>query len=358
MKTMKKFVLGLFVATGLSSPAFAEATPLMQAAATALQGNAAARLPDADPAMWVVRDEDTTIYLFGTFHLMDGKADWFNDEVKEAFDRSQELVVEVEIPEDQAKMAAQFQPIVARFGPDKEGRSLKNQLSAEEYKMLYDTLGPLGVPAGAIDPMRPWFASFMLMGATSQKLGLSPENGAEFILKRAARERNMTIGQVETLEGQIEMLSSAAHDKQLTALKEQLKNMDEMNKMLPRMLTVWNSGDAEGLDAVMNEGLGDDPELRRVLLGARNEKWAEWIDQRMDRPGTVFMAVGAGHLVGSDSVQNFLRQRGIQSSRVPAAGGRNASTRSTGTRTGAGMPGAYPVCRSRTQDRCVQRGGR
>jgi hypothetical protein len=336
---MKTFMLGLLAATGLSSPAVAEG-------AAASQPAAAARLPDADPAMWVVRDDDTTIYLFGTFHLMDGKADWFNEEVKEAFDRSQELVVEVELPEDQAAMFAQFQPLITRYGPDPQRRSLKDQLSAEEYKSLYDALSPLGVPAGAFDPMRPWFASFMLSGAMSQKLGLSPEHGAEFILKRAARERNMTIGQVETLEGQIQMLSSATHEQQLAQLKEQLKDINQANGTLPRMLAVWNSGDAEGLDRVMNEGLGDNPELRRVLLGARNEKWAEWIDQRMDRPGTVFMAVGAGHLTGHDSVQSFLRKRGIQSSRVPSAGG------------GTAPRSAYPVCRSRTQDRCIQRGGR
>jgi uncharacterized protein YbaP (TraB family) len=345
MNMMKRRILALLVATGLSSPALAQGTAAGQSAA-ATQAGAAARLPDADPALWVVRDADTTVYLFGTFHLMDGKADWFNDEVKEAFDRSQELVVEIELPEDQAKMAAQFQPLIARYAPDPERRSLKDQLSAEEYKILYEALTPLGVPAGAFDPMRPWFASFMLSGAMSQKLGLSQENGAEFILKRAARQRNMTIGQVETLEGQIQMLSSAPHDQQLAQLKEVLGDMDAMNAILPRMLAVWNSGDAEGLDRVLNEGLGDKPELRRTLLGARNEKWAEWIDQRMDRPGTVFMAVGAGHLVGNDSVQTFLQKRGIQSARVPAAGARSGAT------------GTYPVCRSRAQDRCIQRRGR
>jgi hypothetical protein len=355
MKMMKKYVLGLLVATGLSGPALAQSAA-GAAGAAAVQPAAAARLPDADPAMWVVRDEDTTLYLFGTFHLMDGKADWFNDEVKEAFDRSQELVVEVDLPEDQAALAAQFQPLIVKYGPDPERRSLKDLLSAEEYKTLYEALSPMGVPAGAFDPMRPWFASFMLTGAMGQKLGLSQEHGAEFILERAARQRNMTIGQVETIEGQIEMLSSAPHDQQLAQLKEALGDMDAMSGMLPRMLTVWNSGDAEGLDRVMNEGLGDNPELRRTLLGARNEKWAEWIDERMDRPGTVFMAVGAGHLSGDDSVQSFLRKRGIQSARVPAAGGGTAAGGAAGG--GAAGGSTYPVCRSRTQDRCIQRGGR
>jgi uncharacterized protein YbaP (TraB family) len=351
MKMMKRYMLGLLVATGLSSPCFAESAATQPAAQTA------APRADADPAMWVVRDADTTVYLFGTFHLMDGKADWFNDEVKEAFDRSQELVVEVDLPEDEAAMASQFGPVIAKYAPDPERRSLKDQLSAEEYRVLYEALSPLGMPAGAIDPMKPWFASFMLSGAMSQKLGLSPQNGAEFILKRAAQQRNMTIGQVETVEGQIQMLSSSPYDQQLKQLKDALGDMEEMGGMLPRMLTAWNQGDAAGLDAVMNEELADDPALRRTLLGARNEKWAEWIDERMDRPGTVFMAVGAGHLVGSDSVQTFLQKRGIRSSRVPSGGGSVARGSAAGSGAGRAI-GTYPVCRSRAQDRCIQRGGR
>ena len=345
MKMMKRCILGLLVATGLSSPSFAEPAGGNQA-----QASAAARLPDADPAMWVVRDDDTTIYLFGTFHLMDGKADWFNEEVRQAFDQSQELVVEIDLPEDQAAVGALFQPLIARYAPDTQGRSLKNLLSEKEYKNLYDVLAPLGVPTGAFDPLEPWFASFMLTGAMGQRLGLSQEHGAEFILKRAALERNMKVGEVETLESQIQMFDGMPHEEQLSALKEALSDLDAMNALLPRMLRVWNSGDAEGMDAVMNEGLGERPEMRRALLGNRNEKWAKWIDDRMDRPGTVFMAVGAGHLVGSDSVQTFLQKRGFRSARVPSGVGSSA-----GAAAGAG---AYPVCRSRTQDRCIQRGGR
>ena len=83
------------------------------------------------------------------------------------------------------------------------------------------------------------------------------------------------------------------------------------------MTAVWRTGDEAGLDRMMNEGLSGNSELRRAMLGARNERWAEWIDQRMDRPGVVFMAVGAGHLSGSDSVQSFLATRNIRTERVP-----------------------------------------
>ncbi|HEY0114239.1 MAG TPA: TraB/GumN family protein [Allosphingosinicella sp.] len=318
---MKRFLIGLLATSLFATPAIATpaaAAPAPAAPVPALAGTQAAAqpaLPDADPAMWVVRDEDTTIYLFGTFHLMDGRADWFNDEVRQAFDRSQELVFEIVLPEDPAQIAAQMQPLIGRYALAADGRTLSSRLSAEQNRVLNEALGTIGVPAGAFDPMEPWFINMMLTAVMGQKLGLNPENGAEAVLRRAAGTR-MTLGAVETLEGQIQMFDSMPEEAQLTQLKQTLDNMNQVQEVLPRMLRVWNSGDTAGLDAVMNEGMSD-PAMRRIMLGARNEKWAEWIDQRLDRPGTVFMAVGAGHLVGSDSVQTFLARRNIQSQRVP-----------------------------------------
>ena len=72
--------------------------------------------PDANPALWVVRDADTTIYLFGTFHLLDGRP-WFNDEVRTAFDASDELVMEAILPEDPASL----QPMIMRYAVDPAG---------------------------------------------------------------------------------------------------------------------------------------------------------------------------------------------------------------------------------------------
>jgi uncharacterized protein YbaP (TraB family) len=58
--------------------------------------------------------------------------------------------------------------------------------------------------------------------------------------------------------------------------------------------------------------------MYKPLLVDRNVNWAEWIDTRLDKPGVVFMGVGAGHLGGSDSVQAILAKRGIKSARIAA----------------------------------------
>ena len=318
---MRKIWLALLAATALGAPGCSPESGADNAAAN-VQTNeaapkvAAANLPDADPAMWVVRDEDTTIYLFGTFHLLDGKTDWLNDEVRQAFDQSQELVFEIDMPKDPAKMQEAMAPLVMRYALDQKGRTISSRLTPEENKKLGEALSVLGVPAAAFERFKPWFVNMMLSAVSAQKQGLTGENGAEEVLRRAAAGRNMKMGAVETMEGQIRLFDTMSDEEQLKQLKTTLGQMEETDKALPRMLRAWNEGDTAAMEKEMDEGL-DDPALRRVLLENRNRAWAEWIDGRLDTPGTVFMAVGMGHLVGPDSVQFFLKQRGIGSERVP-----------------------------------------
>ena len=85
------------------------------------------------------------------------------------------------------------------------------------------------------------------------------------------------------------------------------------------MKTNWNSGNAEGFAKLMNEMQATSPETYKVLLTDRNAKWAEWIEHRLEQPGTVFLAVGTAHLAGKDSVQRFLDQRGLKAARVPVS---------------------------------------
>ena len=318
---MKKLLFALLAGSALSAAACTlEPQDEAASAAPANQANAQiaqAKLADGDPAMWVVRDEDTIIYLFGTFHLLDGKTDWFNDEVRQAFDSSQELVFEINMPKNPEEMGKQMGPLVFQYALDQKGRTISSRLSPEENKKLNEALATMGAPAGAFDRFEPWFVNMSLSAVAAQKQGLTGDKGAEEVLRRAAEGRNMTMGAVETLEGQIKIFDAIPEDQQLAQLKETLKDLNDEDDTLPRMLRVWNAGDAEGMEQVMNEGMNDQPELRRALLENRNKLWAEWIDQRLDRPGTVFMAVGAGHLVGGDSVQTFLAQRNIQAARVP-----------------------------------------
>lgn len=293
---------------------------------------------DANPALWVVRDADTIIYLFGTFHIMDGRTDWFDDEVRGAFDRSSELVLEADIPSDPARVTAQMQPLIDRYAVHPQGRTISSRLTEKQRLVLDQVLGTVGVATGSFERMEPWFINMNLARALGQRIGASVTSGAEAVLRRAAGRR-MKFHALETVEDQFRLFDALPEEGQLAQLKAMLDNWDAIGTQLPRMLAVWKRGDAEGLDRILNAGFRADPGLRKALLEDRNRAWAEWIARRLERPGTVFMAVGAGHLVGPDSVQTVLLQQGIPSARVPAGQARRT----------------YPTCRTPTEDRCIQR---
>ncbi|GAA4758229.1 TraB/GumN family protein [Sphingomonas daechungensis] len=287
------------------------------ACASAVQGQAPATapapaLPDADPAIWVVKDPDTTIYLFGTFHALDGKSAWFNDEVKAAFDRSKELVLEIPPVDDPASI----QPIIMKYALDTSGKPLSDRLSPATKEKFVAALAKLGAPPNAFDKFTPFFAALTLTMANAQKLGMTAANGSEAVLTKAAKDDKKPISGLETIEYQMSIFANLSDAEQIAMLEQTLDELDEVAGLFKKMNDHWSKGDSEGMAALINEMNAKSPKLYKVLLTDRNANWAEWIDKRLDQPGVVFVGVGAGHLGGETSVQALLAKRGIKSERL------------------------------------------
>jgi uncharacterized protein YbaP (TraB family) len=306
----KQYLAGaLAAAAALALPGAASAQTAAPAAPAAA---ATTPRPDIDPALWVVRDADTTIYLFGTFHLLDGRSDWFNDEVRAAFDRSGELVLEAPMPENPAEL----QPVVMRYAVAQDGKTLAQRLPAALNTRLNAELTELGLPPAALQQFEPWFVSMTMAVMGGQRMGITGEHGPEAILTAAARARSIPISGVETMESQIAMFDAMPEALQLAQLEQTIDGMDKLTEMLGAMNRAWAEGNIEGLVTMMNESMRQAPEAHRIIFTERNARWAEWIRERMARPGTVFMAVGAGHLAGDDSVQAVLARSGVRTARV------------------------------------------
>ena len=274
-----------------------------------------APLPDANPALWVARDADTTIYLFGTFHLLDGRP-WFNDEVRTAFDASDELVMEAILPEDPASIT----PMIMRYAVDPNRRKLSDRLTRGQNAALGRALAAVGVPPLTFDSFEPWFVSMTLAVLGAQRLGITSANGPETILIGAARARHMPVGELEGLEWQIRMFDGMPEAQQLAQLRETLAQNDDLPSKLAPMLAAWSSGDVTRLARLLDDderGSRIDRRLHAMLFTDRNAAWATWIRNRLARPGTVFIAVGAGHLAGRESVIADLHAQGIEATRVP-----------------------------------------
>ncbi|WP_426257825.1 TraB/GumN family protein [Sphingomonas sp. DC1600-2] len=300
---MKMRYLLSTVALLLSPPLAAQTTPPAPTPA-------AATIP-ADPALWVVKDQDTTIYLFGTIHALKPQLSWFDSAVRKAFDASGQLVLEIPLPtQEQAKA------VIVPLAMDATGKPLTQKLSTEDRKVYAAAMAKLGIPETAFDTFEPWFAGVTLAQIELQKAGFNAAEGVEVALNAAATASGKPVSGLETLEQQLGFFHNLPQADQIAFLISSAKEIDKFDATINAMLDRWKAGDAEGLSALMNEDLSSQPNLYKVLLADRNARWADWIDNRLKTPGTVFIAVGAGHLAGKDSVQAYLAKHHLVAERV------------------------------------------
>jgi uncharacterized protein len=304
---LRKSLIGPFAAVcALLGPA----TQAQQAAIAPPPVMPSAAVIQAKPALWKVSDADTTIYLFGTVHLLPAGIEWYDGQLATAFESSQQLVTEIpDVPQGEAIS------LMLKHGTLPAGQTLRAGMTAEERPKFETAMTSMGLPPGAFDRYKPWFAAVALATLPLQKAGYSMDNGIENQLdKRLVALGRPRIG-LETLEFQLGIFDGFAPEVQKTYLFAVIDALPTIPQEIDKMVQSWSKGDVESLAALLNSET-DDPALYDALLTKRNRNWAVWIDNRLDQPGTVFIAVGAGHLGGPDSVQAVLRQSGIKAVRV------------------------------------------
>ncbi|WP_157081139.1 TraB/GumN family protein [Novosphingobium naphthalenivorans] len=304
MTTMKTLLRGAACALALFStlPAIADdavpAAPAVESAAP------------ASPALWKVADDDTTIWLFGTIHILPQNVAWYAGPIAKAFDASSELVTEIPIDKAQDSQAAIMQKSLRE-----DGKALRDTLDDKE-RTAYDAgMTSIGLPPQAFDKNDAWFAALMLTLIPLKVSGYNLESGVDTQIGAMAKARQMENTALETPEYQISLFDDLPQATQRRYLDEVLEALPTVKTDIDAMVTAWKAGKADDLARLLN-AQEDDPDLRKVLLTNRNAHWAKWIEQRLKQPGTVFIAVGAGHLAGQGSVQDQLAQDGIASERV------------------------------------------
>ncbi len=306
MRQLAAIAAALFATVAL--PACAQPAPQAPPAATATD----ATTTDADPALWVVKDDDTTIYLFGTIHVLKPGLTWFDEAVKTAFDASQQLVLEMVEPE----AGTQQQLVMAKGMTAADTPGLSQQLPEANRAAYTKAVTDLGLPATALDRMRPWLAGVTLTMMPLQKLGYDPNSGAEKILTSAATTAGKPVTGLETMEQQLGFFDSLSQPAQIKFLTSTVDELPKLGTIMATMITDWSKGDPDALARLINENMKDSPEVAKRLLTDRNARWADWLATRMKTPGTVFVAVGAGHQAGEGSVQAMLGKHKLKAVRV------------------------------------------
>jgi uncharacterized protein YbaP (TraB family) len=242
-------------------------------------------ISEVQPALFAVSDADTTVYIFGTFHALDGQTDWFKSSVRGAFESSHELVLETLVPEGPDQRQLNVMP---RFG-------------------------------GAMTPSASFLATTRMAIDAGRSQGMQVGNGADMVLRHVAEAEGKPVEGLETLESQLNMFTKmpvAGHEPKPGEPVPEASPMDSLSRAMAEMQSAWKRGDQGVFVRMLGQLDQNSPTTYRMMFTERNARWADWIRARLQTPGTVFVAVGAGHLAGKDSLLVQLAQRGIPSQRI------------------------------------------
>jgi uncharacterized protein len=265
----------------------------------------------AEPALWKVQGPHATVYLFGTVHVLKSTTQWRTAKIDAAFASSTALYEEVPDGDD----ATAMRPLVQQLGLD-PAHPLSAQLDDAGKAKLAAFESAYGLPATAIDALRPWLAAITVSVLPMTRAGYDPKSGVDSVLRAMARTQGKSLMGFETAEQEMHFLADLPQQDQVQYLLYALNTSDRAVSQVGDLVDAWAAGDTAKLESMLNADLFKQyPTLYQTLIVQRNRDFAGKIEQMLKGNGVTFVAVGAGHLVGPDSVQTYLAKDGIQATR-------------------------------------------
>ena len=262
----------------------------------------------ADPAMWVVKDADSTVYLLGTIHVLKPGVNWRSEKLDAALKSSDEFWMEADIEADPAIA----QTYAMNFGMDSR-KSLASAVGEANYAKLLEVAKRYDIPTDRLHQMRPWLATMVLTRAQVLSIGYDPELGVDRTLEKEAMAAGKPIKPFETASQQLGFLADMPDKVAAEMLVQTLNEVDGGIGVVDALEAAWLSGDVKQLQRIGPDKMRKEaPELFDALLVQRNTNWVKQIDTLLKGSGTQFIAVGAAHLLGKDSVPEQLSRLGYK----------------------------------------------
>ena len=275
------------------------------------------RLPNTEAMLWkVAKPGIEPSYLFGTMHLSDPRISELPQKAKDAIAQSKSVTLEVADLSDQAVGAALTKDRDLIVYGD-ASKTLKAQLSDDEYKKVEQIVAKSGMPAEFAAALKPWLISMLLATSDCERKQLA--SGAKVLDLRVAAEaqkNGMTVSGLETIEDQLVALAAVPEDQQVAMLKVGLKYIDRSDDIMETLVQMYvkrQVGAAmpfqlalaaeNGVPASAFDG------FQKTLLVDRNVKMRDAATPMLEK-GNAFIAVGALHLPGETGLVSLLRERG------------------------------------------------
>lgn len=261
----------------------------------------------AQPPIWIVRDADSEVLLFGSVHVLPPGLDWGQARLDPWLKSADDLWFE--LPVD-AATEAETGRLAATRGVLPVGASLSSMLSAPSRARMARLAPAYGLSLAQLDRLEPWFAEVVLAGQAYRKAAASVGAGVEQTISRRAPS-GLARRAFETPDMQIALFDQAPLPVQIASLEDTLKEMERDPEAYEGLVAAWQKPDLKGLE---REAIAPmrrvSPILYQRLLADRNAAWTRTLDQRLKGRGRTVVVVGIGHLIGKDGVPARLRALG------------------------------------------------
>ena len=242
-------------------------------------------------------------YLFGTFHLLCKDDVHFSNQLKTAVANAKEIYMELDM-DDPATMSAGMKLMYMQGG-----KKLKDFYTDSEYTRLRNYFNDsLQMPIAFMERMKPYFLVALLY---PKMLPCATTSGVEEQLVQLAKQDKKEIQGLETMQFQASIFDSIPYAEQA---KELLKSIDSINAYkdeFDTMLNVYKMQTINKIEELFNKSEFGMDEHEDILLDNRNKNWVAKLKKIM-QDESVFVAVGAGHLVGPKGLIALLQKQGYE----------------------------------------------
>jgi uncharacterized protein len=247
------------------------------------------------------------VYLMGSLHALTKDYYPLGAAAERAFADSKVLIEEVDI--DELTNPTSAMALVGKAMLT-DGRTLDQLIAADLYKTVIARAEKAGLPAIAIQRMKPWMAAVSLTAPALKAAGFDPSLGVDQYFFNKARSAKMERRALETVAYQFDRLDQMPPAMQEAMLRSVIADIDTQVDNVKVIADAWASGDTAAIEKLLLGALTEWPELYQRLLVERNRNWVEPVETCLKEKTACFVVVGAAHLVGDDSLVALLRKKG------------------------------------------------
>jgi uncharacterized protein YbaP (TraB family) len=260
--------------------------------------------------LWKVQSKAATAFILGSLHLAKPDIYPLPRKIEESFANSGILALEADPAKAQDTALLQQMLAAATYA---KGGTLKEHLSGENFELARRDIERLGLPIESFSRTKPWFLAMSIETLEFQRLGYDPANGIDVYFAGKAAGKKQIV-ELESFDYQIRLLSGFSDREQELFLLYTLKDLATFQDEIEKLMTAWSNGDTKTMEGLVTRTLTEAPELRPIfdkLFYKRNREMTARIEKLLNGKKTVFVVVGAAHLIGKDGIIELLRGKGF-----------------------------------------------